>query len=120
MTKEEKVALVEELFKTYESCQKLVKNYISTEVRPSDGYVVLAAHILWDLWAETGEDLYFWKAAVHLQAALQLSPASHDLKFILIKFYNKIGKITPIFYLNQDNKKIVRLICLSMDYPCSG
>ena len=69
-----------------------MKDYKPTEQRPTDAYVVLAGHLLWELWAETGNDDYFWKAVVALEFALKLSPASYHLRFLLVRFYNKIGK----------------------------
>jgi hypothetical protein len=90
---EERSHWVEELQSLFESCQPLVKDYASTELRPSDMFVVLAAHILWRLWTETREDKYFWKAVVQLESARKVSASNADVMMLLVKFYNQIGEI---------------------------
>ena len=66
-----------------------------TEIPANDGYALLAGHLLWDLWTETGDDKFFWKAVVFLKYISSLSPANYAVKFILIKFFNHTGKTNP-------------------------
>jgi len=63
------------------------------EQKLSDFYLMLASHILWNLWVTTKEDSYFWSAVIPLLYALHSSPANHHIRIILIKFYNLVGKL---------------------------
>ena len=47
---------------------------------PNDAYVMLGGQILWDLWNETQDDQYFWKAIVHLSNAQKKSGANYQLR----------------------------------------
>jgi hypothetical protein len=89
---EDKSAIVDNLLRLYIETIHLVEDYSPTEIRPNDAYVLLSAHLLWQLWTETLEDKYFWKAVVFLQSALKKSPANYHFRFMLIKFFNQSGK----------------------------
>ena len=91
LTEREKTA--NELINLHKSCSQNFKDYSSTVTRPYDNYLVLAGHILWELWHETSEDKYFWTAIVNLDQALNQSPASYFLRFVLIKFLNQSGAV---------------------------
>lgn len=93
VTEEDKCAIIDELCRLYISTSSLMENYSPTEIRPHDAYIVLAAHLMWQLWSETSNDKYFWKAVVYLQSALDKSPASYHFRFLLIKFFNQIGAV---------------------------
>ena len=116
LSTEERCRLVEELQSMHEACHPLVKEVPTTEPRPSDMLLVLSAHILWELWSTSREDKcvtivcwvvshtsfhelfclvvlrYFWKAVVQLEYARKHSPTNHHILFLLVKFYNQIGK----------------------------
>ena len=89
---EERCSLVEALIQLCQDCLPMVKAFTPSEISPNDGYAVLAGHILWDLWNETKEDKFFWKAVVFLSFVIHLSPANYSVRFILIKFFNHVGK----------------------------
>lgn len=90
----ERGAMAAELIKLHKSCSdKFGQNYSSTVVRPYDNYLMLACHILWDLWHESGDDKHFWTGAFELHRALKASPASYNLRFLLIKFLNQSGSV---------------------------
>ncbi len=91
---EDRCLIVNKLIHSYQSSRDLVKNYIATDMKPNDAYLLMAGYILWELWAETSADKYFWKAVVHLYEGVQLSPASYTLRILLIKFLNQIGRPT--------------------------
>ena len=42
-----------ELISLHKLCSEHFSDYSSTVTRPYDNYLVLAAHILWELWQET-------------------------------------------------------------------
>jgi len=91
LTEREKTA--NELINLHKSCSQHFNDYSSTITRPYDNYLVLAGHVLWELWHETSEDKYFWTAIVNLDQALNQSPASYFLRFVLIKFLNQSGAV---------------------------
>jgi hypothetical protein len=72
----------------------MVDNCSPTEIRPNDAYVMLAVHLLWQLWTDTLNEKYFWKGVVYLQSALKKSPSNYHFRFLLIKFFNQSGKLT--------------------------
>ena len=82
-----------ELERLHEKCHEKFNDYSNTVVRPFDGYLMLASHILWDAWKATGNDVYLWRAVVPLHKALKDSPASFQLRFLLIKFLNAVGAV---------------------------
>jgi len=92
---DERCKLVEKLCQLFEDCLPMVKDFTPSEISPNDGYAVLAGHILWDLWNETKEDKFFWKAVVFLNYVLNLSPANYNVRFILMKFFNHVGAVGP-------------------------
>ena len=47
--------LVSGLCDRYLATQPLVQHIVSTELRPSDGYLVLAGQLLWEKWINTKE-----------------------------------------------------------------
>ena len=69
----------------YIRVQPLVKDMVSTDLRPSDEYLVLASHLLWDLWHLTREDRFLLQCAVTLHWGLASSPANWQLKLMLIR-----------------------------------
>ena len=69
----------------YIKVQPLVKDMVSTDLRPSDEYLVLASHLLWDLWHLTREDRFLLQCAVTLHWGLASSPANWQLKLMLIR-----------------------------------
>ena len=94
----------------FERCQPLVKEHHHTEQRAPDNYLILAAHILWELWvdpdakrddtdgaAAAEHDKYFWKAVVLLEYTLKLSPSNFNARFLLVKLYNQAGKYSFMF-----------------------
>ncbi len=50
--------LVSGLCDRYLATQPLVQHIVSTELRPSDGYLVLAGQLLWEKWINTKEKRY--------------------------------------------------------------
>ena len=92
--------LANELIQMHNMCShKLSSDYSSTVPRPYDNYLLLAGHILWEIWLQTSEDEYFWNATTQLHKAVNDSPASYNLRFLLIKFLNQI--IFGYFIISQ-------------------
>jgi N-terminal acetyltransferase B complex non-catalytic subunit len=79
------------LVNRYLSTQHLVKEMEKTDLRPSDNYIVLASHMLWDLWVDASDPQYFMKATSLLELGLTNSPANWQLKLMLIRLYGVAG-----------------------------
>ncbi len=91
LTPEESLDLAEKLRGLFFSCQEMASSCTPNELRPSDMYLVLAGHILWRLWTQSGNDAHFWRAVVPMEFALRLSKPNYHIRFLLIKFYNHAG-----------------------------
>jgi len=107
-TVESRSKLAEALCGQYDACLPMIRGLTPTEIPANDGYALLAGHLLWDLWTETGDDKFFWKAVVFLECISSLSPANYAVKFILIKFFNHTGAVGPStqVYNSLDLKQI--------------
>ncbi len=86
-------ALAEELQRLFFACQDMASACTPNELRPSDMYLVIASHVLWQLWTDTGSDAYFWKAVVPMEHALRQSRPNYHIRFMLVKFYNHAGAV---------------------------
>ena len=92
ITYDEKLQLAAELTGHFEKCVAHFTEYSPTVIRPYDNYVLMACQIYWELWLGTLNNELFWKASILLSNALKISPASYNLRLLLIKFLNQIGK----------------------------
>ena len=88
---EQRLELVETLVRRYQSVQPLVKDMLVTDIRPSDEYLVLVSHLLWDCWKETKDDQYYIRCAVLLSWGLGLSPSNWQLKLMLTRLLTSVG-----------------------------
>ena len=75
--------------------QPLMSDFLATDLRPSDSYLVLAAHLLWDLWIATGSSKHFLRATTILQMGVTSSPSNWQMKLLLIRFYNRLVECSP-------------------------
>ena len=85
MSVDEMESLVSRLCHKYSSTLHLVSTMEKTELRPSDNYIVMASHVLWDLWQTTRKDKYFYQAVGELRSAARESPSNWQLKLMLIR-----------------------------------
>ena len=90
------------LVEKYQSVQPLVEDMVSTDLRPSDEYLVLVSHLLWDIWHQTMEDKFYLQAVVFLHWALSKSPSNWQLKLMMIRMMissgNRIFSKISIFH----------------------
>eukprot|EP00092_Neocalanus_flemingeri_P005475 GFUD01005905.1.p1 GENE.GFUD01005905.1~~GFUD01005905.1.p1 ORF type:complete len:940 (-),score=337.38 GFUD01005905.1:210-3029(-) len=82
---------VTRLVAKYNSVQHIVTDMVSTDLRPPDNYLVLASHLLWDLWNTTKEGKYFMQSTALLYIGLSTSPSNWQFKLMLIKLMNVVG-----------------------------
>jgi len=83
--------LVSGLCDRYLATQPLVQHIVSTELRPSDGYLVLAGQLLWEKWINTKEKRFFLQACSMLRLGLLGSPSNWQLMLLLIRFVGRVG-----------------------------
>ena len=92
-TIEEQSQMANDLIQIHNKCSQKVSDFSPTVTRPYDNYLMLACHILWEVWHQTAQDQHFWTATAQLYKAVTDSPASYNLRFLLIKFLNQIGAV---------------------------
>jgi len=83
--------VVEGLLNKYVSVQPLVQGAEPTELLPSDGFVLLASHLLWDTWMTSNNNRYFYMMCSMLRLGLQHSPSNWQLKLLLIRLCGRAG-----------------------------
>jgi len=93
----------EHLQRLYFSCREMVIKVSNlspkasepppTELRQSDLFLVVAAHIYWKLWVDESRDEDFWRAVAPLEYGLALNPSNRHIRFVLIKFYERAGAV---------------------------
>lgn len=91
LTASETEAEVVLLMDRWRAVQPLVVDMLSTDLRVSDNYLVLAGHILWDLWRSSGLSNHFLRAATLLHIGLAASPSNWQLMLLLIRLYGAAG-----------------------------
>lgn len=97
----ERLNLVDELLQRYQHGTQFGAGLLSTDTKPNDGYSILVAHILIDVWRETGDDKILNQVIVILEGALRNSPSNYQVKLLLIKLYNNIGAVGPTYTLYE-------------------
>ncbi|XP_040566577.1 N-alpha-acetyltransferase 25, NatB auxiliary subunit [Lepeophtheirus salmonis] len=90
---EEGLKTVQDLLSSFSSVNHLVSVYENTELKPSDMYVVISCHLLWDMWVENRNDRFFRMAVRILESTLHRSPSNFHLRLLLVKFYNQAGAV---------------------------
>jgi len=83
--------MVSKLCDRYLATQPLVQHIVATELRPSDGYLVLSGQVLWERWLNTKEKRFFLQACAMLRLGLESSPSNWQLMLLLIRFLGRVG-----------------------------
>ena len=91
LSEEKTGAVVAGLVEKYVSVQPLVEDMVSTDLRPSDEYLVMASHLLWAAWQQSGKEKYFHQNLGLLSWALSSSPANWQLKLLLTRLLTSVG-----------------------------
>ena len=60
--------------------------------RYNDPYALLTAHVLYDVWVETGSSQHIYDAILVLEYALNISPSNFHIKLLLLRFYTILGQ----------------------------
>eukprot|EP00041_Stephanoeca_diplocostata_P037827 m.1448084 g.1448084 ORF g.1448084 m.1448084 type:complete len:975 (+) comp25111_c0_seq5:142-3066(+) len=81
----------------YADVLPLGKDLKGTEWQYSDPYVLVAAHLLYDLYVESGDQTYVLRALAGLEAAMVESASNVQLRLLAIKLYFVLGAVAPAF-----------------------
>lgn len=65
---------------------------LSTDVKICDSYLLLAVHLLVDVYEQTIDDQYLRESLSWLERGIHTSPATHQISLLLIYVYTKIGE----------------------------
>nr|XP_033812407.1 N-alpha-acetyltransferase 25, NatB auxiliary subunit isoform X2 [Geotrypetes seraphini] len=108
MDKKQKLDAVQELTLRYRHGLQFGKSCLKTELQFSDYYCLLAAHVLLDLWLETGDEDAVWHSLTLLEEGLANSSSDAQFKLLLIRIYCMLGAFEPVMdlYSSLDAKHI--------------
>ncbi|XP_034781420.2 N-alpha-acetyltransferase 25, NatB auxiliary subunit-like isoform X2 [Acipenser ruthenus] len=108
MDREHKLSLIHELKTRYRHGLEFGKSSLKTELQYSDVYCLLAAHVLIDMWAETGEEWSLWQCLGLLEEGLIQSPSNAQFKLLLILIFCRLGAFEPVvdLYSSLDAKHV--------------
>lgn len=87
--------LVERLCKLYKKGNELcpIQDRLPTDFCPADSYILLATHLLHELWYNTNDAVYLYRAMELLECGLLSSPANFYIKILLVRIYLEAGLI---------------------------
>ncbi|XP_017891294.1 N-alpha-acetyltransferase 25, NatB auxiliary subunit [Ceratina calcarata] len=88
-------ALVERLCKLYKMGNELcpIQDRLPTDFCPADSYILLATHLLHELWRNTNDAAYLYRAMALLERGLLSSLANFYIKILLVRVYLEAGLV---------------------------
>lgn len=97
----ERERLVKRLYDLYKKGNELFSfaDRLPTDFCLADSYILLVGHLLHQLWCETNEASYLYRAMNFLQNGLLSSPANFHIKLILQRIYLEAGLIVPAYHV---------------------
>ncbi|GBB94039.1 hypothetical protein RclHR1_02280012 [Rhizophagus clarus] len=112
------IAYVDKLWKSYEDALQYGSNLLDTENQYGDDFVILASHILIDLYNKKGQNSFLYHAIFLLDNALHKSKYNFQFKLLLIRLYRALGIILePLELYKSMDIKHVQLDTMS-HYVC--
>ncbi|KAG7208761.1 hypothetical protein KM043_014956 [Ampulex compressa] len=87
--------LIKRLRELYEKGNELcpIQDRLPTDFCPADSYILLATHLLHQLWCDTNEASYLYGAMALLERGLLSSPANFHIKILLVRTYLEAGLV---------------------------
>ncbi|XP_026815755.1 N-alpha-acetyltransferase 25, NatB auxiliary subunit-like [Rhopalosiphum maidis] len=106
MNTEEKLKLADRLLRCYHRCEIFNNSKRSSEIMANDTFVIMMAHLMYDIWVENNRLTYIREATVVLEYAYALSPSNFHIKLLLLKFYHMLGAsdASNLAYINLEIK----------------
>lgn len=91
-TDNQALTIVNELWQQYQDALPLGEELEKTEMQHGDEFIILAAHILLDLYNKDKKTSYLIQAITLLEIALIKSIHNFQIKLLLVRMYIMIGK----------------------------
>lgn len=109
LSAEERMSQVKDLLKFYKYALTRGKDLLHTDIQYADTYLLLAMHLLLDIWHQTGDTGVLWQAITQLERGLKNSPSNFQLKLLLIRLYCIVGAFGPCpdLYDSMEAKHII-------------
>ncbi|EFN87304.1 N-alpha-acetyltransferase 25, NatB auxiliary subunit [Harpegnathos saltator] len=87
--------LIKRLCDLYEKGNELcpVQERLPTDFCPADSYILLASHLLHQLWVDTSDASFLYRAISLLERSLLSSPANFHVKILLVRMYLEVGLV---------------------------
>ncbi|XP_076755634.1 phagocyte signaling impaired isoform X1 [Xylocopa sonorina] len=87
--------LVERLCELYKMGDELcpIQDRLPTDFCPADSYILLATHLLHELWCSTNDATYLYRAMALLERGLLSSLANFYIKILLVRIYLEAGLV---------------------------
>ncbi|XP_046415416.1 N-alpha-acetyltransferase 25, NatB auxiliary subunit [Neodiprion fabricii] len=92
---EERISLADRLCDLHKKGNALcpASDRLPTDFCPADAYGLLATHLFHQLWVETQEALYLYRAMALLEQSLVSSPSNFHTKILLVRIYLEAGLV---------------------------
>ncbi|CEP15697.1 hypothetical protein [Parasitella parasitica] len=106
--KKQALATVSELWNEYQEALPLGEDLEKTEMQYGDEFVILASHVMLDLYRQEHQTSFLIQAICLLETALVKSIHNFQIKLVLVRLYAMIGVYTRPFeiYETMDIKQI--------------
>ncbi|XP_014770080.1 N-alpha-acetyltransferase 25, NatB auxiliary subunit [Octopus bimaculoides] len=109
MPTEDRMSQVKDLLKFYKHGLTLGKDLLATDIQYADTYLLLAMHLLLDIYNQTGDTGVLWQIIAQLEKGLKNSPSNFQIKLLLIRLYCTVGAFGPCtdIYDSMEAKHII-------------
>ncbi|XP_072164093.1 N-alpha-acetyltransferase 25, NatB auxiliary subunit-like [Diadema setosum] len=92
----EKLDVAMEMAATHRQSLRLAAGNITADHQYADDYLLLAVHILLDVWEESENDKHLWKAILLLEMGIKNSQHNSQMKLLLMRLYCLAGAFGPV------------------------
>ncbi|XP_024887489.1 N-alpha-acetyltransferase 25, NatB auxiliary subunit [Temnothorax curvispinosus] len=93
--KDKQEQLIKRLCDLYEKGNELcpMQDRLPTDFCPADPYILLATHLLHQLWVDTNDGSFLYRAMSLLEHGLLSSPVNFHIKILLVRIYLEAGLV---------------------------
>ncbi|XP_052072729.1 N-alpha-acetyltransferase 25, NatB auxiliary subunit-like [Mytilus californianus] len=98
---EHRLVLTKEFLSRHQHGLDFGKDLLATDVQFSDSYLLLAVHLLVDIWEETEDTKYLWQGIVQLEKGMKKSISNFQIKVLLMRLYCIMGVYGPCHTLYE-------------------
>ena len=119
MIAEERLVLARECTQRYQHGLEFGKDLLITDIQYSDNFLLMAAHLLVEVWETTSNQQYLIEAIVQLQKGSKNCPANFQFKVMLIHLYSVLGAYGPCQQL-YDSLEVKHIMNDTLGYVISN